>query len=209
MNAVQAGQVPIPARPGPTPACSDSELLTVALVRHLLGRPSERASLAEVADTWPDLFPHLPAQCEFNRRIRWLWGTFELLRAQLAATLPADPWQQVDTSALPVKHPSRVRGPDGWTGPNQLRAGFGRHYAHAEWFYGFRLAVRTDLASRLVRAWGIVPAAVDERAVADRLLDGSPPPAGLLCDRGFLGRAWQAAGGAGHPGGGGGGTWPP
>jgi hypothetical protein len=71
-------------------------------------------------------------------------------------------------------------------------AGFGR--AHAEWFYGFRLAVRTDLGSRLVRAWGIMPAAVDERVVADGLvLDGSPPPAGLLCDRGFLGRSWQAA----------------
>ena len=40
-----------------------------------------------------------------------------------------------------------------------------------------------------MRAWGIVPAAVDERAVADGLLDGTAP-AGLLLDRGFVGRAW-------------------
>jgi hypothetical protein len=33
---------------------------------------------------------------------------------------------------------------------------------------------------------------VDERAAADGLLDGVPP-AGLLLDRGFLGRAWAAA----------------
>jgi len=57
-----------------------------------------------------------------------------------------------------VKHPSRVRGPDQWTGPgNGLAARFGRDAAHAEWFYGFRLAARTDLGSRLVRARGIVP----------------------------------------------------
>ena len=34
-DAIAAGQVTIPARPGPTPACSDAELLTIALVRHL------------------------------------------------------------------------------------------------------------------------------------------------------------------------------
>jgi len=65
--------------------------------------------------------------------------------------VPADPVQQIDTSALPVKHPSRVRGPDQWTGPgNDLAARFGRDGAHAEWFYGFRLAIRTDLGRRLV-----------------------------------------------------------
>jgi hypothetical protein len=63
--------------------------------------------------------------------------------------------------------------------------------AHAEWFYGFRLAVRTDLGSRLVRSWGIVPAAVNERLVADELLAGVPL-VGLLLDRGFIGQAWVA-----------------
>ena len=53
-----------------------------------------------------------------------------------------------------------------------MAAGFGWDAAHREWFYGFRLAVRTDLGSRLVRAWGIVPPAVDERVVADILPAG-------------------------------------
>jgi hypothetical protein len=74
-----------------------------------------------------------------------------------------------------VKHPSRVRGPDQWTRPgNDLAARFGRDAAHAEWFYGFRLAVRTDLGSRIVRAWDIVPAAVSERDVAIDLLEAGP-----------------------------------
>jgi hypothetical protein len=188
-DALAGGAVAVPPRPGPAPACTDAEVLTIALVRHLLGRPSERAFLAEVRRDWRHFFPTLPAQSELNRRARWLWGAFEGLRAHLAARLPEDAWQQVDTTALPVKHPSRVRAPDAWDGPAGLHAGFGWDAAHGEWFYGFRLALRTDLGSRLVRGWGLVPAAVDERAVADALLAGEAP-GGLLLDRGFVGRAW-------------------
>jgi hypothetical protein len=191
-DALRRGAVAVPCRPGRLPACTDAEVLTLAVTRHLLARPSERGFLAEVRRDWAAYFPQLPTQSEFNRRLRWLWGALEELRRHVAAAAPEDPWQQVDTSAMPVKHPSRVRGPDEWHGPADLVAGFSFDAAHHEWVYGFRLAVRTDLGSRLVRAWGLVPAAVDERAVADGLLEG-PPPAGLLLDRGFLGAAWAAA----------------
>src|ERR1700746_399102 len=165
-DAIGSRAVAIAPRPGPAPGCTDAELLTIALVRHLLGRRSEAGFLAEVARDWSHLFPVLPHQSEANRRIRWLWGAFEQFRACRAVRLPEDDCQQVDTSALPVKHPSRVRGPDGWAGPgNDLAARFGRDGAHAEWFYGFRLAIRTDLGKRIVRAWSIVPAAIDERQV--------------------------------------------
>jgi hypothetical protein len=135
-------------------------------VRHLLSRRSQSGFLDEVARDWGHLFPLLPHQSEANRRIRWLWGAFEQFRRTLAPRLPEDDCQQIDTSALPVKHPSRVRGPDSWTGPNGLAARFSRDAAHAEWFYGFRPATKTDLGSRIVRAWAIVPAAVNERDVA-------------------------------------------
>ena len=193
-DLVLSGAIRIPCRPGPAPACTDAELLAIAQVRHLLGRRSESGFLAEVARDWGHLFPVLPHQSEANRRTRWLWGAFEQLRAVLAARLPEDDCQQVDTSALPVKHPSRVRGADQWTGPgNDLAARFGRDAAHAEWFYGFRLAVKTDLGSRIVRAWSIVPAAVSERDVAADLLEAGPAPRDLLADKGFNGRGFAAA----------------
>ena len=193
-DAISSHAVAIAPRPGPAPACTDAELLAVALVRHLLGRRSEAGFLAEVARDWAHLFPKLPHQSEANRRIRWLWGAFEQLRAMLAARLPVDDCQQVDTTALPVKHTSRVRGADGWTGPgNDLAARFGRDAAHAEWFYGFRLAIKTDLGSRIVRAWSIVPAAVSERDVATDLLEAGPAPRDLLADKGFNGAAFAAA----------------
>ena len=193
-DLILSGAIEIPRRPGPAPACTDAELLAIAQVRHLLGRRSESGFLAEVARDWGHLFPVLPCQSEANRRTRWLWGAFEQLRAILAARVPEDDCQQVDTTALPVKHPSRVRGPDGWTGPgNDLAARFGRDAAHAEWFYGFRLAARTDLGSRIVRAWAIVPAAVSERDAATALLEAGPAPRDLLADKGFSGRGFAAA----------------
>jgi len=191
-DLIIAGLVAIPPRPGPAPGCSDAELLTIVMVRHLLRRRSEAGFLAEVAGDWPHLFPCLPHQSEANRRTRWLRGAFEQIRVALAARLPEDDCQQIDTSALPVKHASRVRGPDGWTGPDGLHARFGRDAAHAEWFYGFRLAIKTDLGSRIVRAWSIVPAAVNERDVADDLLETGPPPRDLLVDKGFTGKAFTA-----------------
>jgi hypothetical protein len=191
-DALASQAVRVPRRPGPVPRCSDAEVLTLAVTRHLLARRSERAFLAEVRQNWSHYFPHVPHPSEFNRRVRWLWGAFERLHRQAAATLPVDAWQQIDTSALPVKHPSRHRGAEAqWDGPNELRAGFGRDAAHGEWFFGFRLAVRMDLGCRLIRAWSIVPAAVDERAVAEDLLEDVHDLA-LLLDRGFVGRDWVA-----------------
>jgi len=196
-DLISARAIAIPPRPGPAPACSDAELLAIAQVRHLLGRRSEAGFLAEVARDWAHLFPHLPHQSEANRRIRWLRGAFEQLRCHLAGQVPADDCQQAGTSALPVKHTSRVRGPDSRAGPAGLHARFGRDAAHAEWFYGFRLAIKTDLGSRIIRAWSIVPAAVNEREVANDLLEAGPPPRDLLVDKGFTGQAF-AAGQAEH-----------
>ena len=192
-DLVTARIIAIPRRPGPAPACSDAELLAIAQVRHLLGRRSEAGFLAEVARDWGHLFPHLPHQSEANRRIRWLRGAFEQLRCHLARQIPADDCHQIDTTALPVKHTSRVRGPDSWTGPDGLHARFGRDAAHAEWFYGFRLAIKTDLGARIVRAWSIVPAAVNERDVASDLLETGLPPRDLIADKGFSGKAFAAS----------------
>jgi hypothetical protein len=66
-DAIKAGALLIPRRPGPAPACTDPELLTIALVRHLLGRRSENGFLAEIRRGWLHLFPHLPHQSEVNR----------------------------------------------------------------------------------------------------------------------------------------------
>jgi hypothetical protein len=104
-DAINDGTIPIPTRPGPDPACSDAEILTITLARHLRGITSENAWLAQVRTDWGHYFPHLPHQSQVNRRIRWLWGAFELLRQHLIVDVPADAWQQIDTTSLPAQAP--------------------------------------------------------------------------------------------------------
>jgi hypothetical protein len=60
-------------------------------------------------------------------------------------------------------------------------------------FYGFRLALRPDLGRRIVRAWSIVPAAIDERQAGAYLVasDAAGIDA-LLLDKGFTGSRFAA-----------------
>lgn len=79
-DLIDTGVVVIPPRPGPAPACTDAEIITIGLVRHLLGRRSESGFLAEIRREWPELFPRLPHPSEVNRRTRWLYGAYEQIR---------------------------------------------------------------------------------------------------------------------------------
>ena len=109
-DLVAARIIAIPPGPGPAPACSDAELLAIAQVRYLLGRRSEAGFLAEVTRDWAHLFPHLPHQSEASRASA---GCGHVRAVALPPRqIPADDCQQIDTSALPVKHAPRVRGPD-------------------------------------------------------------------------------------------------
>jgi hypothetical protein len=190
----RAGWWQVPHRPGPTPAMSDQELIALALAREFLERRSERAWRAEVVADWSHLFPAVPKQSEWNRRTRWLWGAFEALRGFWLRPVPLAPggWEAIDTAPLPIVHPSRVRGTTScdWAGPvDHLVPRFGFCAALARWFYGFRLGLRIGLTDGLIRGWAIVPAAVDERRVADGLLDGERD-LHLLTDQGFRSATW-------------------
>jgi Transposase DDE domain len=183
----------LPSRPGPAPTCADSEVLTFAVGRELLGYTSERRFRRVLLRDWRHLFPQIPAQSELNRRIRWLSGALELLRQHWLADLPnaLGHWFAIDTTPLPVKHPSRVRGVDSWIGPDELHAGFGRCAAKAAWFYGFRLALCGPLIDPVPWVWALVPAAGNERDAAELMLAGAHDLQ-LLTDKGFRGRAFAA-----------------
>ena len=85
-DAISSGAIAVAARPGPVPACSDAELLAIALVRHLLGRRSEAGFLAEVTRDWAHLFPRLPPRVsEFPRDLRLPAGPVEDVTRVIAA----------------------------------------------------------------------------------------------------------------------------
>lgn len=184
----------VPHRPGPAPAMSDQELIALALAREFLERRSERAWRAEVVADWWRLCPVVPKQSEWNRRTRWRWGASDALRAFWPRPVPIAPggWEAIDTAPLPILHPSRLRGTTSctWAGPaDQLVPRFGSCGALDRWFYGFRLGLRIGLTDGLIRGWAMVRAAVDERRVADGLLEGERD-IHLLTDQGFRSAMW-------------------
>jgi hypothetical protein len=90
-------------RPGPKPECSDSELLTMALVGECRGWDVE----TEMLSHWHDhrnLFPVIPSQSRFNRRRRYLHQAFNYIRQAILAKLDLshDPHCVIDSLPVPV-----------------------------------------------------------------------------------------------------------
>lgn len=92
---------PLCRRPGPAPACSDAELVTMALVGECRGWDQETDLIAH----WRrhrDPFPRLPERSRFNRRRRQLAGSINALRRALLATLDLAQDRHCVLDSLPV-----------------------------------------------------------------------------------------------------------
>jgi DDE family transposase len=172
-------------RPGVKPHFSDSEVLTLEVVRELEGATRERRWYRTVAANWRPLFPRLPERSVLHKRTKGLWRLLDACRCWLRdRLLPADPRRLVDGTPVPVCDISRVRRPDGSSAGRQWHehgAAIGRCAARGWWFYGFKLVLTASLDMLPDRAV-LVPASADEREAAAALL---APGLVLVGDRNF------------------------
>jgi hypothetical protein len=183
-------------RPGVKPRCSDSEVLTLELVRELEGETRERRWYRTVAANWRGLFPHLPERSVLHKRTKGLWRLLDRCRCAWRDRLLADdPRRLIDGTPVPVCAVSRVGRPDGSSAGRQWHehgAEIGRCAARGWWFYGFKLVLTATL-DLLPDQVVVVPAAADEREAALALLR---PGQVLIGDRNFsryASPAWRAA----------------
>lgn len=96
-------QLPAAYKPtsGPALACSDSELITMALVGECRGWAQETV----LAQQWRErrhLFPHVPERSRFNRRRRNLLHAMNAIRQSLLMLLDLAADQQCAIDSLPV-----------------------------------------------------------------------------------------------------------
>ena len=162
------------SRPGVKPRFSDSEVMTVEIVRDLEGETRERRWYAHVAANWRVLFPCLPERSVLHKRTKSLRLLLDRCRCAVRNRLidPADPRRLLDGTPVPVCAVSRVDRPDGSSAGQQwysYGAEMGRCAARAWWFYGFKLVLTATL-DLLPDQAVLVPAATDEREVAAALL---------------------------------------
>ncbi|MDF1489972.1 IS982 family transposase [Tessaracoccus caeni] len=164
----------LPPRPvtGFHPRITDAELVTLAVIQALLQIPKERRFLRYAHRHLIDMFPDLPGQSSYNRRLRALAGTMAWLTTQLAAATSVftdDLWIVDSTPIECGRSKETVKRSDlaGW-------AEYGYCASHSRFFWGLRLHL---VATRhgLPIAWALSGAKADERDVFEDMLGLLPP----------------------------------
>jgi hypothetical protein len=186
-----------PARPavGIRPRITDAEVVTLAVMQALLGRTSEARWLRFAHAQLRHLFPYLPQQPGYNKRLRALADTLAWLIAVLArdTQLWADDVWVVDSTPVEcarsreAAHRSALAG---W-------AEYGYCASHSRYFWGLRLHLLCTLHGLPV-GFALSGAKADERDVLLGLLDADPMLTTGRCgqtviaDRHYYGRQFEA-----------------
>lgn len=186
----------VPARPKGSfePRTSDAEVLTLAVMQAVLGYPSEARWLRYAHQHLRPLFPDLPLQPGYNKRLRKLAGTMSWLIGQLArqaSVVSDDVWVVDSTPVECARSRETVKRSDlaGW-------AEYGYCASHSRFFWGLRLHLVCTLHG-LPIAWALTGAKADEREVLTALLastEGLHRDAIqlLIADKNYYGKAFEA-----------------
>lgn len=174
------------ARPGPAPACSDQELVTMALVGEAKGWHQETVLLGEWA-RHRDLIPRQPERSRFNRRRRQLQGAINQLRRLLLAALDLAADRRCVLDSLPVPVVRWHLVPDGqrayWEGHD---ARIGYVASKKQWVFGYKLYLLTTL-NGVILDFVLAPANVPELQAGLELLEEHTDLA-ALGDKAFVSR---------------------
>ncbi len=159
---------PLFKRPGPVSECSDSELLTMALVGECREWDKETTMLSQWREH-RDLLPHIPSQSRFNRRRRALMDAFTLIRQVVLSTLDlsADGQAAIDCVPVPVLKFHLVPGSTGdWAAHG---ADFGKVASKKITLFGFKLHLLVSLGG-LILDFELAPASAADLNVGAELL---------------------------------------
>lgn len=157
-------------RPGPEPSsCSDSELLTLALVGECRGWAMETDMLSHWRE-YPDLFPCLPSRSRFNRRRRGLAQAFDLIRAVVLAQLDLALDRYCVIDSLPIEAVAFHHAPRAASEWAIHGASFGKVSAKQQTIFGYKLHLLMTLSGVLLDAT-LAPAHLRDLSVGQDLLD--------------------------------------
>jgi len=159
---------PVFGRPGPAPVCSDSELMSMALIGECRGWNLETVMLSQWRE-YPQLFPNVPTQSRFNRRRRNLMYAFNLIRKVILKNLDLAQDRQcvIDSLPLPVVQFYLVPSSTGdW---RAYQATYGKVPSKKQTIFGFKLHVLITLGG-LILDFELAPANVTDLEVGFEML---------------------------------------
>ncbi len=176
-----------PPKTGRPALLSDPEVMTLAILAQWPRFRSERDFWRFAWAHLRSYFPNLCSQSQFNRRVRALEPEMRVLQRAFARELarPSAVYRVLDTTLLPAMVRVRASRKGLFCG----QASFGRSASKTEWVYGFKVALVVD-PEGVVSAFGLAPAASDERPIGEALIAKDLHEA-YLADKGFTGVEWE------------------
>lgn len=156
------------ARPGPEPACSDAELLTMAVVGECMGWDQETVLISQ----WRrhrDLFPVQPDRTRFNRRRRALGQACNLLRCAVLALLDIAADRRCAIDSLPIPVVQFYWAPQASSDWRLHDAAFGRCCSKKQTIFGYKLHLLVTLGG-VIRDFELAPANLPDLTVGTELL---------------------------------------
>jgi Transposase DDE domain len=187
-------QAPWRPKVGMSPQLTDAELLTLAVLQALLGFTSECRWLRFARSHLRHLFPYLPGQPGYNKRLRKLAGTMNWLIRALGrdTTVWTDDVWVVDSTPVECgrsRETARRSDLAGW-------AEYGYCASHSRYFWGLRLHLLCTLHGLPV-GFALTGAKADERQallaiLADPDLAAMLPGQVIIGDKNYYGHGFEA-----------------
>ena len=185
-----------PWRPavGIAPTLSDAEVVTLAVMSALLGYTSERRWLRRARKDFRHLFPYLPQQSGYNKRLRAASGLITAVIRTLAmdTSLWSDDVWVVDSTPVGCgcsRETAKRSDLAGW-------AEYGYCASHSRYFWGLRLHLVCTLGGLPV-LFALTGAKADERETLRDMLDTAPavvaahPRQTIIGDKNYYGREFE------------------
>jgi hypothetical protein len=187
-----------PQRPatGFAPKLTDAELVTLSMMQVLLSYTSERRWLRHAHANLRHLFPYLPLQSGYNKRLRHASRLVKHVIRMLAIDTAAwtdDVWVVDSTPVECGRSRETAKRSDlaGW-------AEYGYCASHSRYFWGLRLHLVCTL-SGLPIAFALAGAKADEREVLLGMLEAEPDLLAerdgqtLIGDKNYFGKEFEAS----------------
>jgi Transposase DDE domain len=182
-------------RPGHPARLSQSELVCLAVTQAMLGFHSEHRWIRYALCHLGAMFPYLPHQPGYNKRLRAALPLVKQVIRDLAADSDFwsdDVWIADSTPVECARSRPATRRSDmaGW-------ANYGYCASHSRWFWGLRLYLICTPAGMPI-LWALADPKIGEREVLTAMLDVEPqlattrPGLTLITDKGFAGRETEA-----------------
>jgi hypothetical protein len=179
-------------RIGRPPWLTDAELLCLAIAQVLLGFPSERHWIRYARKNLRHLFPYIPEQSGYNKRLRAAGPLLsQVIRTLTLLTPSSSPiLRLIDSTPVPCGSSRETAKRSELAGD----AGYGYCASHSRYFWGMRLYLVATVEGMPVM-WCLANPKLDEREVMTALLDVDhhlvTQGQVILADKGFAGREFE------------------